>query len=150
VAEQSYYFNHNVTLVAQETAMTCWAAVGSMLLGSNRSPGVGGATLAPNGGLPVSGDNLEAYARANGFRLHHPQSWSEDGLRSLVARGPIGMCGRMPNAHCIVVGGIWNGGSGPVLKVYDPWPINVGGVSEVPYHRLMQVFPLATMYILQA
>ena len=85
------------------------------------------------------------------LRLYWPQSWTVEGLRSLLQRGPVALMGPIPSLHAVVIGGIQSDGTsdGTFLTIYDPWPPGVGGVHFPAYGPFMRLFPMATMYLLQ-
>ncbi len=145
----SINISHNVTLFPQPTNMTCWSAAATMLFG-DRSVGPGTASTGPSGGLQNNYGNVQEFASSHGLTMHAPQSWTVEGLKELLQRGPLMVCGRVPSGHAFVVAGMEGDGTpgGTRLKIYDPWPPNVGNVVEVPYGNLMQQFPEATEYIL--
>lgn len=142
----SMSIDHPVTLVPQSGKMGCWSASISMLLGSRMTPGPGDADTGPDGGMKPDVGNMQTLARAYGLTLHPPHmSWAEWSLQELVFRGPIMVCGRVPNGHCFVISGV----SGGNLHVLDPWPVGVGNDLWISYEQLMNRYPMATLYILQ-
>ena len=145
----SINIRHSVTLFPQPTNMTCWSAAATMLFG-NMSVGSGGATTSAGGGLNSSSGNVRTFADSFGLAFHYPQSWTVDGLAGLMGRGPLWVGGMLPSMHAIVIGAMKGNGTpnGTILTIYDPWPPNVGRVYNISYGRLMNNFPMATMYIL--
>src|SRR5438876_6647892 len=94
--------SHRVTLFPQPTNMTCWSAAATMLFG-NMSVGPGRASLAPNGGLSSDFGNIQAFARSHHLQMHAPQSWTVDGLASLLRHGPLWVGGSVPSGHAYVI-----------------------------------------------
>ena len=120
-----------------------------MVLGRSQvavTPGSSGATDAS--GLPDTPASLETFARHLGLTLHHGQSWSVDGLVSLIRRyGPLMICGLIGYKHCFVIGGIRGDGTaeGTTLKIYDP---DGGRVYSEIYSSVMRRFPSLAAYVL--
>ena len=144
--------SHRIRLYGQPTVMTCWSAAATMLTGTNMSVGPGGAALGPTGGLKPSFANVQAFASAHGLRIHAPQSWSTQGLASVMRRGPIWVAGWIPSGHAVVYGGIHGDGApdGTLIVIYDPWPPGTGAVRAEIYGDWVRRHPTATTYILQA
>ncbi len=141
---------HQIELFGQPTNMTCWLAATTMLL---RGPvAMGSATTETSGGLSNTDNNLREFARANKLRLYYGQSWSAQGLITLLRKGPAGMFGRLPNLHAVVLSGLESDGTedGTYITIHDPWPVNRGTIERgIPYADFMRRFPMATNYMLQ-
>jgi hypothetical protein len=142
---------HRIKLFGQPTNMTCWSAALTMLFGDRFSAGPGRASTAGDGGLNANLTNIQAIATSYDLDFHAPQSWTVQGLISILEKGPAVMMGYIPNGHAVVLGGITSDGTpgGTTLTVYDPWPPKVGSKYSVNYLLLMTKFPKATTYILQ-
>jgi hypothetical protein len=149
--------DHPVRLFPQPTNMTCWSAAATMLVG-NMSVGPGGAVITPSGGLGPAHDNVAAFARAFGFTMHAPMTWTVQGFAGLLRRGPLWVGGVQPlgsptaiqSGHVVVVGSMWGNGDadGTMLLIYDPWPPGMGSTYGVFYGDRIAGSPLMTMYIL--
>lgn len=137
--------DHPVQLYGQPTGMTCWSASMTMMTGTNRSAGAGGAALATNGGLRPDDANVAAFAAAYNKRiLSSHQSISVAGLIEILRRGPALICGWGPDivrgdgtrgpsfGHASVLSGVWSTGDADgrttVFRVHDPWPPNRGEI----------------------
>ena len=144
--------SHRVKLYGQPTRMTCWSAAATMLTGTNMSYGSGGAAVGPKGGLKPQFKNVQAFAKAHGFRFHSPRSWTVQGLVELMRRGPVWVAGWVPSGHAVVYGGIHGDGTpgGTLILVYDPWPPLKGDIRGELYGDWVNKHPTATTYILQA
>ena len=108
--------------------------------------GFSGATDAS--GLPDNPQSLAAFANHLGLKLHHGQSWSVEGLVSLIrSHGPLMICGLIGYKHCFVIGGIRGDGTaqGTTLKIYDP---DGGRVYPEIYSSVMRRFPALAAYVL--
>jgi hypothetical protein len=139
---------HPVTLYPQPDGTTCWSAATTMLFGGSFSAGPGNASLANDGRLIGSFENVEAFAKSYELTMHAPQSWSPEGITSLLDSGPIMVGGSMPYGHMVVIGGYRKLDNGQLLlTIYDPWPPNKGGITSVPYDKWVRNFPAATTYI---
>jgi hypothetical protein len=143
---------HPVSLAPQPTGTSCWSAAATMILGSNQSVGPGSATLL-GGGLEPSPQNVAKFAQGLGWTMHHPQSWSVDGLANLMRNKPIwAVGGGLGWLHAIVMSGLWSDGaadgSGTLLRIHDPWPPNVGAVYGRFYRGTINGFDFISMYIL--
>jgi Papain-like cysteine protease AvrRpt2 len=101
--------------------------------------------------LNASPSNIQSFALSYNLQLYYPQCWLISGLTDLLKRGPVALMGPIPSLHAIVIGGIEGDGTdgGTQLKIYDPWPPNVGRIYNISYKNLMNQFPMATMYLLQ-
>jgi hypothetical protein len=149
---QTIRINHYVQLVPQPNNVTCWSAATSMVLGSRSSIGAGSAATTPRGALIAKFPNVASFARGHGLTMYGPQTWSIEGLISLLKRGPVVMMGNRPTGHAVVIAGIRSDGTAEhtYLTIYDPWPVGRGRVSSgVSYVRMMRRFPLTTRYMLQ-
>lgn len=144
---------HPVQLFPQPTAMTCWSAAATMIVG-NMSVGPGSAALAANGGMVPSAANIERFARGMGWRMYYPQTWTVAGLAGLVRNKPVWAVGGGANwLHAIVLSAMWSDGaadaSGTMIRIHDPWPPNVGSVYGRFYRGTVDGFDFISMYILQ-
>jgi hypothetical protein len=148
---------HPVTLFGQPTNMTCWSAAATMIVG-NMSVGPGGATLGPSGGMNPDPQNIQAFANSMGWQMHHPQSWTVQGLAGLMRHKPVWAVGggSSPGGgwlHAIVLSGLWSDGaadgSGTVLRIHDPWPPGSGSVYGRFYRGTVDGFDFISLYILQ-
>jgi hypothetical protein len=134
---------------AQHTPMSCWRAAAAMVLGRPQiliTPGTSGASDIT--GLPDDPEKLAEFARHLGLRLHHGQSWSVQGLVSLIrAHGPLMVCGIVGYKHCFVIGGLRGDGTaeGTTLKIYDP---DGGMIYPEIYSSVMRRFPALAAYVL--
>lgn len=149
--------DHPVRLFPQPTGMSCWSAAATMLFG-DMSVGPGSAATSSSGGLGSSPTNVQAFADSHGLRMHHPQSWSVQGLSMILRRGPIWVGGINPVAgkpagHALVVGALWSdgapGGDGTMIKIYDPWPPGRGEIRGEIFSDWSRRYPLSTMYVLE-
>jgi hypothetical protein len=148
--------HYRIELFGQPTDMTCWSAALTMLFGNRFSAGPGRAATDKKGGLQPSFGNLQELTRAYGLTLYAPQSWTVEGLITLLHKGPVIMMGYMPSGHAIVIGGIAGDGTakGTTLTIYDPWPPSTkkvpgGKIYRANYAQLMTAFPMASTYLLQ-
>jgi uncharacterized Zn-binding protein involved in type VI secretion len=154
IIEQSFpvmlEIRHAVTLFPQPTNMTCWSAAATMMLGGHQSIGPGSASTGASGGLNSSDANVEKFAKSFGLILHYPQSWTIPGLAQIMRRGPLWVGGRVPSLHAVVFAEMSGDGTpgGTIIKIYDPWPPNVGKVYSVLYSARIQAYPESTIFIL--
>jgi len=148
---------HPVQLFPQPTNMTCWTAAASMIIG-NMCVGPGTATLAPSGGMNPDPQNIRRFGEGLGWKMHYPQTWTVNGLASLLRRKPVWAVGggASPGGgwlHAIVLSALWSDGaedgSGTVLRIHDPWPPHVGSVYGRFYKGTVDGFDFISMYILQ-
>ena len=165
---------HQVRLIAQPTAQTCWAAATAMLKGSTPAQIIAAtpaALITSTGGtanFSDSADNVtgnQQFARAHGLQYHAPQSWSVDGFVRLIQRGPAmlsmlwnaaayttrpGPDGIRPGSsgHRIVVFGIDSDndptGEGTLVHYRDPWAPTVGKTVRKSYLSLVTATPCFT------
>lgn len=147
---------HPVALFPQPTGMTCWSAAATMVLG-DQSVGPGRAALTASGGLEPSPENVQRFADGLGWQMHHPQSWTVDGLAALVRQSPLwvvggGGSGRNAWLHAVVISALWSDGaqdaSGTMVRIHDPWPPNVGSVYARFYRGTVDGFDFLTRYVL--
>lgn len=150
---------HRVRLFPQPTGATCWSAAATMILG-DRSVGPGGATLEGGGINLANPANIAAFARSLGWTLHHPQSWQVHSLAAMMRQKPLFAVGGgtiqgtgQNWSHAIVLSAMWSDGapdgSGTMLKIYDPWPPNVGSIYARFYQGTVDGFDFLTRYILE-
>jgi len=164
---ESYAILHRVVLVPQQDPSACWLAATSMLLRTSipRSS-VPSTLLASDGGLLNDSElqqpvHTRAYAAHFGLQMHAPQSWSAVGLANVLRRGPVAthilwnvsgyLNGVGSSGHFAVIAGIRGDGTpiGTTLRIYDPWPPNVGQVKSFGYQKLMQGVPALTYQLFQ-
>ncbi len=137
--------DHPVTLIPQTGKNDCWAAAAAMVLG-NHCIGRGGALGNADGSLNDDVANVQRFADSAG--LTFLESFSTLPLTALaehIDRGPLMICGGVPDPHAYVVAGI----SGRMIHIFDPAPENVGKDVWVSYDELMSNHPLAMAYLLQ-
>jgi len=146
----AFSITHPVKLFPQPTGMTCWSAAATMLFG-DRSIGPGRAALDPSGGLGTRYADIRQFAASHGLQMHPLQSWSVEGLVSILRRGPLWVGGAVPTTHAYVISAIFGDGTpeGTMITIHDPWPPNRGRIYTVSYGKWMSAFPLAAVYILQ-
>jgi Putative peptidoglycan binding domain/Papain-like cysteine protease AvrRpt2 len=148
---------HPVNLFPQPTAVSCWSAAATMIVG-NMSVGPGNSKLAA-GSLIPGPNNVQAFADSLGWTMHYPQTWSVGGLANLLRRGPAWAVGGGTSPlgqwlHAIVLSGLWSDavqdGSGTMIRIHDPWPPNVGSVYGRIYRGTgVDGFDFITLYVLQ-
>lgn len=147
--------SHPIRLHPQPTGMTCWSAAATMIVG-NMTVSTN-ATLA-GGGLAPDAANVAAFARERGWRMHHPQTWTVQGLAGLMRQSPLWAVGggASPTGgwlHAIVLSGLWSDGagdgSGTLLRIHDPWPPNVGSIYGRFYRGTVDGFDFISLYILE-
>lgn len=146
---------HPVKLVAASTNKTCWSAAATMLTNNpfigGMSVGAGLAKLSKAGGLQdnagssVNINNIILFAKNLGCRVYHPQTWTVQGLVDLLRKGPA-ISGSWPKnprdplvKHMMVVSALWSDsapdGSGTMIRIHDPSPVNIGSIYGRFYHR---------------
>ena len=141
----SYNIRYTVNHIQQASPMQCWSAAVSMMLGSNFTAGPGGATLAPDGGLPANYASVQALASAYGLTAAPPASWNVSQIARFLANGPIGLLGIMPRRHAIVISGLVGDGS-PNTKIYVHDPFRPSGPMEITYQQLMTGGPPGALW----
>jgi Putative peptidoglycan binding domain len=123
--------------VGQTADMSCWVVSAGMATGRNSSmagDGVDWVTdrSAPTfGGLPLSAENMDAYARANGMRRLGALPADVAGLRAHVARGPCILAGDWiaGGSHVVVISGLfWASLYASMIRIHDPAPMGRGSV----------------------
>lgn len=169
--EQHAPILHNVRMLAQPTATTCWAAATAMIKGATVQVirmGTPANLLSTDGALlneSERGARLTLhrdYARIHGLTYHPPQSWSVSGLIAMLGRGPLMVemlhdprayrRGRGSGGHYYVIVGA-RGSHGPdgrstTLRIYDPSPANRGDIFSWSYSTLLRQMPLGTYGIM--
>jgi hypothetical protein len=151
---------HRVQPFGQPTNMSCWSAAATMIIG-NMSVGPGTATLGAGGGMLPGPENIRRFGDSLGWRMHYPQTWTVSGLRFLLHRKPVWAVGGGAGfLHAIVLSALWSDGaedgSGTMIRIHDPWPVNQGSVyarfyrgttvGPTPYGSQ---FDFLTMYVLE-
>lgn len=159
-----YVILHRVRLVPQWTDYTCWSASTAMLKGLVMcvdSAGVHGR----GGGLLNDSElddpvNVRRFARFHGLTMLPGQSWTPDGLASLLrSHGPLMIntlwdvdryvAGRGSSGHMRIIAGIRGDGTpkGTSIRLYDPWPPRVGCIVSYVYDVFMKKVPAATYQV---
>lgn len=164
---ERYTILHRVQLVPQHDPSACWLASTSMLLGrSIPRSSVPASLLASDGGLLNDSElndaaNTSVYARHFGLRMHHPQSWTAQGLANILRAGPVAthilwnipgyVSGQGSSGHFAVIAGIRGDGTnaGTTLRIYDPWPPGRGNIQSFGDHKLMTGTPGLTYQLFQ-
>jgi len=163
---ENYKILNRVSLVAQPTASTCWAASTAMILG-RRTPVAAPANMLNASGALLNDSELNdaavssRFCRNYGLRLYSGQSWTATGLSNIIRRNPV-MCnvlwnvqgfssGAGSDSHWVVFAGIRGSGSAnnTTLRVYDPLPQGRGAIFSVNYATLMRNLPAATYQLFQ-
>jgi len=143
--------SYRVKLAAQTTGSTCWSAAATMVLDIPMSFGPGSADLTESGGLRTDFENIAKFAQTHGLRMEAPQTWTVQGLYSLMRRsGPLWVAGWVPSGHVVCYGALQGDGTidGTMITIYDPWPPYVGKVYGALYNDWIRTHPRATDYIL--
>ena len=129
---------YNVPVVAQSTAMSCWAAAAASLLGwkTGNTPtelGVAQQAGAPyeaafEAGTGLFGPDVAAFAAALGLVTEAPQNWDANGYAALLkAYGPLWVGSALTYAgqiyrHVRILSGVVGDGTldGTTAFVIDP------------------------------
>ena len=147
---------HRVEPVGQPTGTSCWSAAATMILG-NMSVGPGSARLV-GGGLDSSPSNIRRFAEELGWQMYYPQSWPIRSLAEVMRMKPVWVVGGGDAsggawAHAVVLSGLWSDGSadgsGTLVQIHDPWPVQIGSVYGRFYHGTVHGFDFLSMYLLQ-
>ncbi|MCC6539155.1 MAG: peptidoglycan-binding protein [Bryobacterales bacterium] len=123
--------HRSVIQFGQPTNTSCWSAAATEILG-NQSVGPGGASVGPGGGLGNSPQNREVFAQSLGWRALNYSPTVPDFV-GLIQHSPLWMCGGGSNwSHAIALSGVWSdldpSGDGTMVRIHDPWPVNVGKI----------------------
>lgn len=160
---------HNIGLIPQPTATTCWAASTAMMTKSTvaavkaKTPQV---MWSDQAGLFNASETDQAvtsgaaYGRVHGLRCHAPMSWSSAGLLTALRRSPLMIDmlwksdeyvqGKGSPGHMVVISAaVSDGGAGTFLLVLDPWKPGVGKYTWVDYYRWVQEVPTRTYRIFE-
>ena len=163
----------NPHFIPQPTRQTCWAASTAMM--TNTSVPVAQARtpadlILPDGGLANKSNTDDAFtdgqrfARANGITLiSAAASVSLDYFRQALARGPVMLDmlwnpkeyieGRGSPGHMILVVGMRGdddpSGKGTTVRVFDPWPPNVGDQSSFGFFKWINEVTTRTYQMFQ-
>lgn len=154
-----YLVLHQLTLVPQWTASTCWHAALTMLLGhSVQVPSFVDASpvdgLENDSGL-LGARNTATLAAVFGLTLVHAQSLLPAVLAQLArVHGLLMMdllwsaAGYLSGAgspgHMVIVAGVRGDGTaeGTTLRIYDPWPPNRGSIYSLSYGPFLSRMPM--------
>lgn len=135
--------HHSVTLVAQPTEQSCWAASIAML--TNETPDA----VVEKAGLSLSEgygwDQIEPAARANGLGELAPACGGPEVLAGwLQNNGPLWVVEVGAPYHAVVVAGVEGDGTweNSHVTVYNPWPPGSGAVQQVPFSQFENDFEL--------
>ena len=158
---------HNVRLIPQPTASTCWAAATAMLKGMTVQAVIAATPphlVSSTGGTPnfsERADNVSGnreFARAHRLQYHAPMTWTVAAFKGLIQRGPAMLSmlwsaseytqGLGSPGHRIVVYGIDSDdnptGEGTLVHIRDPWPPRMGKTYQKSYHLLVNETPCFT------
>ena len=141
---------HSVPKFGQKYPMSCWAASMRMILAwGGRTVANDDAIAAPTGhgssltrGLnPNDGAPLKYW----GFRMNAPQTYTEEGIRSLLRNGPLWIaCDvRTPGysravPHIRVIRGTRDAQSPFALMINDPGPVGSGSQYDETYVEMVR------------
>jgi peptidoglycan hydrolase-like protein with peptidoglycan-binding domain len=163
---------HAIHLIPQPTPTQCWAASTAMITRSS-VPAVVARTppdlIASDGGLlnfSETGDAVtesRRYASVHGLTVRPPMSWPVNALRDALRGGVLMFdmlwqsseyaAGTASPGHMIVIAGIRGdndpSGRGTTLRIFDPWPPNVGARYSVGYFKWIQEVPTRTYRVFQ-
>ena len=164
---EAYHILHPITLVPQGTSTTCWLATIQML--SRKSiplSDIPDDLLGSDGGLLNDSESLQPrhtqrIADLFNFRLFYPQSYDPMGLANILSTGPVAshilwdmdgyLSGAGSSGHFVIIAGIRGDGTaeGTTVRIYDPWPVNIGNIRSVNYARLLKETPGQTYQLMQ-
>jgi hypothetical protein len=128
--------------VGQTAAMSCWVVSAGMATGRNSSQAGDGvawdtdASVGTFGGLPLSAENMDAYAQANGMRRLGALPADVGALQAHVARGPCILIGDWISggSHVVVISGLyWASLYASMIRIHDPAPMGRGSVAVTDF-----------------
>jgi hypothetical protein len=134
---------YSVSLVAQPTESSCWAASIAMLVNETPQRVVESAGMSLDEGY--GWDQIEPAAHQWGLSELAPASGPPSVLASwLQENGPLWVVERGAPYHAVVVGGISGDGSmdGTYVTVYNPWPVGSGATQYPSFREFEQEFEL--------
>jgi len=134
---------YSVSLVAQPTESSCWAASIAMLVNETPQAVVEAAGMSLDEGY--GWDQIEPAAHQWGLSELAPASGPPSVLASwLSENGPLWVVERGAPYHAVVVGGISGDGSmdGTYVTVYNPWPVGSGATEYPSFRQFEQEFEL--------
>ena len=135
--------HQSVSLVAQPTEQSCWAASIAMLLNMTPQDVVQQAGMSLDEGY--GWDQIEPAAKTLGLAELAPACGMPDLLASWVQdNGPLWVVEVGAPYHAVVVAGVEGDGSvdGTHVIVYNPWPPNGGAVENPTFTAFEQDFEL--------
>jgi len=135
--------HQSVSLVAQPTEQSCWAASIAMLLGKTPEEVVQEAGMSLTEGYGWT--EIEPAAKKLGLGEVAPAC----GMPSLLAgwlqdNGPLWVVEVGAPYHAVVVSGVEGDGTvdGTHVVVYNPWPVNSGAIENPTFAAFEQDFEL--------
>jgi peptidoglycan hydrolase-like protein with peptidoglycan-binding domain len=141
--------SYSITLIPQDTPMSCWAAGLAMLLEYHGDPKTQ-QEIADECGIPhaldagASSSEFEACASQLGFKLEPGQCGGPDLLAGWLEQyGPIFVVDTAGlGYHGVVIGGVKGDGTpeGTVAVEYNPWPPGTGLVHDEPFLEFQQEY----------
>jgi len=162
--------NHSLTLIAQPTPTTCWAAATAMMTRSTVAAVIAKTPtdmILFDGSLYNSSDTDQAvvdgtrYGNIHGLRCYAPMSWSVSALCAALRQSPLMFNmlwksaeyaqGTESPGHMIVISSVVSdnnpSGKGTYLQILDPWPPRVGNKSWVEYQHWIIDVPTRTYLV---
>jgi hypothetical protein len=135
--------HQSVSLVAQPTEQSCWAASIAMLLSTTPEDVVQQAGMSLDEGY--GWDKIEPAAKTLGLAELAPACGMPDLMASWVQdNGPLWVVEVGAPYHAVVVAGVEGDGSidGTHVIVYNPWPVNSGAIENPTFAAFERDFEL--------
>jgi hypothetical protein len=135
--------HQSVSLVAQPTEESCWAASIAMLLGTTPQDVVDQAGMSLDKGY--GWDKIEPAGKTLGLAELAPACGMPDVLAGRVQdNGPLWVVEVGAPYHAVVVAGVEGDGTvdGTHVIVYNPWPPNSGAIENPTFTDFEQAFEL--------
>ena len=144
-----------VNPASQPTSDTCYAGAATMVLGPSGSASFSPGPAPP--GTALDDHWASAFAKQFSWKLEYGATYYPSTLANFLSAGSFWFAGNLPfpaglSYHAVVVGSMWGDGdpdgSGTMLLIYDPWPVNVGDIYGVILGDYITNYPLAMRYVI--
>ena len=134
--------NQSLTLVAQPTDLTCWAASIAMLTGKTVAEVTSEAGMTTTDGYGWS--EIQNAVSVHGLTEIGPACGGPDYFAQMLARSPLWIVEVGAPYHAVVLAGLNGGGNWDDTEatIYNPWPPGSGAIERKPFAEFAEEYEL--------
>jgi peptidoglycan hydrolase-like protein with peptidoglycan-binding domain len=136
--------NQSLTLVAQPTEVTCWAASIAMLVGKTVEEVCDEAGMTMDDGYGWT--DIQHAVSVHGLTEIGPACGGPDYFADMLQSSPLWIVEVGAPYHAVVLAGLNGGGQWDDTEatVYNPWPPGSGAIETLPFARFAEEYELGS------